>query len=927
MSVKSKELKKSLAAAATVMADAEDVISRLIPFAFENLDLSLVAKIKGVIGKIDKALYFHADAKDRAKEIRVIATKLGVDLNRKSESFLLIEAVAITIVGLRPEGGELIHDMSSFLQEFPEFSGLSVEEKNALLHYRNMMKVAIQVIPAKWNYNHLLALVAKISEGAKAKYVTGSGATDQTKYRMIIYEKVSGIPRQKRQDKKCCAFIGMLSSRCQDASRSSFDNNSTDETSSESDSRGGSNDSAIFHNFADLPVREKSVFVHSDSHHPGIMITSKESVAEDGTIIRSSSLTMKQEERSDGLVTVPSDDVELGRSASISTGVLVSAELDNLSFFENLHDDVDFSFLETCNLPSVQLNHQSVYDDSGSMIHDISVTEQMVDGSIINIPHPPSITHTNKNKAATRKRKAAAAATSNEDGDRIIRRISPNQEERYGILIQKLAEDIFSKEGTEAVDGRLDCISNEEFIYKVLKPKLYDLELLIAQEDTNANEVTKKMKIFASNLGVEPLSRFNDKFLIVEAALILLLSSRAEKQRLKVSFEEFMEVCPEFRSVEDLPEQQSLHAYRNMLAAALEIIPGKWNSNHLLDVVTRIVEGKDKKYVTGSGATKKTLNRIDIYHKLTGIEKVSKPTTFLNSVFQYLSDSNKDSSASSSDERGSNDAEERASFGESIPAASRVMSNFKASMKTFTTEVVDMNIKTDQFSLQSVPGVQVATTEAFDESISCKTTSVFREMKDAVTGNALRFELARGVSVTSSAHGFDLFNDFDIFETSNGFSSTAINASVERDQSEFDMACIAMLQENGQSGVQLHRSTAGTSTGGVIRNISLTRQYSRDNKGPGLFDLDESQEFLSLVARGPSREISQQFPLLSRGDHSSLLAPLNREHSLMPPTIPLVLPLRDHSLLLPLPDVLMRDTSDAAILFSPSRDQSLLKLI
>ena len=65
-----------------------------------------------------------------------------------------------------------------------------------------------------------------------------------------------------------------------------------------------------------------------------------------------------------------------------------------------------------------------MYDDSGSMIHDISVTEQMVDGSIINIPHPPSITHTNKNKAATRKRKAAAAAiaTSNEDGDRIIRR-------------------------------------------------------------------------------------------------------------------------------------------------------------------------------------------------------------------------------------------------------------------------------------------------------------------------------------------------------------------------------------------------------------------------------------------------------------------------------------------------------------------------
>merc|ERR1711991_15748 len=96
------------------------------------------------------------------------------------------------------------------VREFPEFSGLSHEEISKLNDYRNMMKIAIQVIPAKWNYNHLLALVARLAEGGKVKYVTGSGATDQTKYRMIIYEKISGIPKQKRIEKKYAPLLGML---------------------------------------------------------------------------------------------------------------------------------------------------------------------------------------------------------------------------------------------------------------------------------------------------------------------------------------------------------------------------------------------------------------------------------------------------------------------------------------------------------------------------------------------------------------------------------------------------------------------------------------------------------------------------------------------------------------------------------------------
>ena len=173
---------QTLASAAPVGSEDDKVMSKLIPFSFDNIKDSVLTKVKGNMRMIDKALSHHDEPKDRAKELKVIASKLGLDLSRKSEEFLFLESVAITKVASRPEGLRLIFDLDSFLREFPEFSGLSLEEITKLNDYRNMMKIAIQVIPAKWNYNHLLALVARLAEGGKVKYVTGSGATDQVRF-------------------------------------------------------------------------------------------------------------------------------------------------------------------------------------------------------------------------------------------------------------------------------------------------------------------------------------------------------------------------------------------------------------------------------------------------------------------------------------------------------------------------------------------------------------------------------------------------------------------------------------------------------------------------------------------------------------------------------------------------------------------------
>ena len=136
------------------------ILDQLIPFSFDSLSETVIEKVRNILHKIDKALRIHKDPKDRVKELRVIGSKLGFDLNRKSEEFLLVEAAAITNVAMKDEGKNLMQYMDEFLAEFPEFGGLPLEERELLLHYRNMMKISMQVIPAKWNYNHLLALVA-----------------------------------------------------------------------------------------------------------------------------------------------------------------------------------------------------------------------------------------------------------------------------------------------------------------------------------------------------------------------------------------------------------------------------------------------------------------------------------------------------------------------------------------------------------------------------------------------------------------------------------------------------------------------------------------------------------------------------------------------------------------------------------------------
>src|SRR3546814_17296514 len=67
-------------------------------------------------------------------------------------------------------------------------------------------------------------------------------------------------------------------------------------------------------------------------------------------------------------------------------------------------------------------------------------------------------------------------------------------------------------------------------------------------------------------------------------------------------------------------EQQSLYAFADLVALCVKYRPGKANKGWFMTFVPQLLEGRDAKYVTGSGQTHQTQLRVKIYEKESGVE-------------------------------------------------------------------------------------------------------------------------------------------------------------------------------------------------------------------------------------------------------------------------------------------------------------------
>lgn len=113
------------------------------------------------------------------------------------------------------------------------------------------------------------------------------------------------------------------------------------------------------------------------------------------------------------------------------------------------------------------------------------------------------------------------------------------------------------------------------------------------------------------------LKKEDERRLIYEAALIVLVSFRPDIHAAAAiqpynGIEDLLHAYPQFRNL-DVEELVKLLHFSNFMKFALVIVPAKGNKSLLLDLVTRITEGKYVKYITGGGPTAKTRRRIEVY--------------------------------------------------------------------------------------------------------------------------------------------------------------------------------------------------------------------------------------------------------------------------------------------------------------------------
>ncbi|KAJ1423182.1 hypothetical protein B484DRAFT_444271 [Ochromonadaceae sp. CCMP2298] len=83
------------------------------------------------------------------------------------------------------------------LAEYPWFASLDGEELRLLVNFKNMVRVALRVIPARLNKQCILKIAGRL-EGSQNEYITGGGQKPCVTRRVDIYEREGGISAERR---------------------------------------------------------------------------------------------------------------------------------------------------------------------------------------------------------------------------------------------------------------------------------------------------------------------------------------------------------------------------------------------------------------------------------------------------------------------------------------------------------------------------------------------------------------------------------------------------------------------------------------------------------------------------------------------------------------------------------------------------------
>lgn len=115
------------------------------------------------------------------------------------EIALVVESIYIILLHFHPKSRmQLCGNLQLFSQTYPEFSGVNQDEIIKLLLFRNVMVLALLIIPARLRKTRLMEIASRLSEGRHKRYCCGGGQSEAVNRRVHIYEKEGGVKKIPR---------------------------------------------------------------------------------------------------------------------------------------------------------------------------------------------------------------------------------------------------------------------------------------------------------------------------------------------------------------------------------------------------------------------------------------------------------------------------------------------------------------------------------------------------------------------------------------------------------------------------------------------------------------------------------------------------------------------------------------------------------
>jgi hypothetical protein len=155
-------------------------------------------------------------------------------------------------------------------------------------------------------------------------------------------------------------------------------------------------------------------------------------------------------------------------------------------------------------------------------------------------------------------------------------------------------------------------------------------EALAAERQFDENSLRDRLPLdstpflYAKRMRVSfgDLPKDHDFRLALQALFLFLLRRRLEVKY--ASMESFLERYPDLVD-RNFVERERLRQTANWMVLAFHVLQPRNNKSFILNLIPKIVEGKNARYITGSGQTRATADRVNLFRLEGDCEKIRRP--------------------------------------------------------------------------------------------------------------------------------------------------------------------------------------------------------------------------------------------------------------------------------------------------------------